>query len=293
MTELCHGVCLRIAYDGTGFHGWQAQEGLRTVQGQVEEAIVAMGLKHGRVRGCSRTDAGVHADDQVIAFSSDKLIEPRGWVLGLNDHLPAEIRVRDGRTCHPRFDPRFHTERKHYRYLVQCGFTPDPRFRNHAWHLGHRDTKRTIEVDGDASQFVDLKAMQVAAEQLVGTHDFVAFRASGDERATTTRTMRQVSVTTPWQGRPDLLAIDVVGDAFLKHMVRIMAGTLVDIGTGHLAVDAMATLLSPVADRTMAGQTAPACGLTLVKVTLGRFDGPLDDFGRPTQAPPWCVSGRS
>ena len=292
--EFRHGICLRIAYQGTGYHGWQAQPDLRTVQGEVENAIDAMGVGHGRVRGCSRTDAGVHARDQVISFASDKEIAPRGWLLGLNQHLPDDIAIRDARACFYRYDPRFHTEHKRYRYLVYCGAVRNPRLCNAAWHLNPSKTRHARPINSFvATDYLDIEAMKEAADVLLGTHDFKAFAASGDERETTERTMFEIKVQSLWQGDESVLAIDVVGNAFLKNMVRIMAGTLVDIGTGHMPVETMSTLIQSDADRTQAGQTAPAQGLTLVKVKLKRFDGPADSFGRATESAPWCISGES
>jgi len=278
-----HGVCLCVGYDGTDFHGWQAQPGLRTVQGALEEAIDEMGLEHSPVRGCSRTDAGVHALGQLASVACTHEVPPEGWVLGLNARLPPDVVVYEATPCFRRYNPRFHAKHKRYRYLVRVGRLRDPFVRRRAWQLGPRDRHHAAPADEDrAEAFLDVPAMARASEHFVGTHDFRAFRQSGDAREITERTLFSVDVSPRWEGRPDLLAIEVVGDAFLKHMVRIMVGTLVEVGQGRIDARAVSSMLGPEADRAHAGQTAPPQGLTLVEIALGRFDGPGDAFDRPT-----------
>jgi tRNA pseudouridine38-40 synthase len=134
--------------------------------------------------------------------------------------------------------------------------------------------------------YLDVEAMKAAAAHFVGTHDFHAFRQSGDQREIVVREMFEVNVLPEWNGRPDLVAMEVVGNSFMKNMVRIMAGTLVDVGRGWLSADAVPAMLQQDADRAQAGQTAPAHGLTLVEIELARFDGPGDAFDRPRAATP-------
>ncbi|MGB5351559.1 MAG: hypothetical protein WBN10_18270, partial [Polyangiales bacterium] len=129
-------------------------------------------------------------------------------------------------------------------------------------------------------------AMNAAAAHFVGTHYFRAFRQSGDQREIVVREMFEVNVLPNWSGRPDLVALEVVGNSFMKNMVRIMAGTLVDVGRGWLSAEAVPAMLHEDANRADAGQTAPAHGLTLVEIELGRFDGPGDAFDRPTVGEP-------
>lgn len=282
-----HGVCLCIGYDGTGFHGWQAQPGLRTVQGAIEEAIDELGLEHSPVRGCSRTDAGVHALGQLASFSCTHDVPHEGWTLGLNARLPEDVVVHDAAPCFRRYNPRFHAAEKRYRYLVRTGRHRDPLLRNRAWQLGLKEGRKNVPSDAVAvERFLDVEAMEHAAARFEGTHDFRAFRQSGDERETTERTMRSVEVHPRWAGRLDLVAIEVVGDSFLKNMVRIMAGTLVEVGQERFVPEDIDQMLGPNADRSLAGQTAPAHGLTLVDIELKRFDGPADAFDRPTEGTP-------
>lgn len=284
-----HGVCLCLGYDGTHYHGWQAQPGLRTVQGLLEEAIDEMGIEHGAVRGCSRTDAGVHALGQIASFACATEVPNEGWVSGLNARLPDDMVVHDARGCFRRYNPRFHAASKHYRYVVRCGQRRDPMLRHRAWQLGPKGMRKDVEswergvAVGD---YLDVDAMRGAAGHFVGEHDFRAFRQAADEREIVVRRMFDVSVHTPWQGREDLVAFDVVGNAFMKNMVRIMVGTLVDVGRGRMPPSAIPAMLREGADRADAGQTAPPQGLTLVEIELARFDGPADAFDRPTAADP-------
>jgi tRNA pseudouridine38-40 synthase len=270
--QLPHGVRLVIAYDGTDFSGWQHQPEQRTVQGCVEAALDAMGVRHSRVRGCSRTDAGVHASGQVIAFACERELPLRAWTIGLNGHLPADIAVREASPCAASYDPRFDATQKLYRYLVSIGETRDPLLRRTTWYvgprLGRRDRRPRRPIVDD---YLDLEAMRDAARRMLGTHDFHAFRALSDPREITVRTLFDLRVIEGFGGRDDLLALEVEGNAFLKNMVRILAGTLVDVGRHFFEPSYIDTLLSPDGHRTKGGPTAPAHGLCLVRVTLGRL----------------------
>lgn len=269
--EFPYGVCLTVAYEGTAFHGWQSQEGFRTVQATIEEAIDKLGVEHSALRGASRTDAGVHALGQIAAFGCKTEIPPEGWVRGLNDILPGDVLICEASACFRRFNPRWHASQKRYRYVLHCGELRDPFTRNTAWHLWPSECRK--DVRGQKSRvadYLDVEAMKAAAAHLVGTHDFRAFRGRGDERATTERTLPSVDVITPWKGRDDMLAIEVVGTAFLKNMVRILAGTLVDVGAKRRSADSIPPLLMDTATRGDAGQTAPPHGLTLIDIELGR-----------------------
>ncbi len=282
-----HGVCLCLGYDGTHFHGWQAQPGLRTVQGLIEEAIDELGVEHGPVRGCSRTDAGVHALGQLASFAAAIEVPPEGWTSGLNARLPDDVVIHDARPCYRKYNPRFHAKHKHYRYLVRCGARRDPMIRHHAWQLGPKGMRPDVrEREDRVEDFLDIDAMKAAAAAFVGEHDFHAFRQSGDEREIVVREMFEVEVRPGFDGRADLLAIDVVGNAFMKNMVRILAGTLVDVGRQRLSADAISSMLRAEADRADAGQTAPAHGLTLMHIELARYDGPGDAFDRITKGEP-------
>ena len=282
-----HGVCLCHGYDGTDFHGWAAQPGLRTVQGTIEEAIDEMGLEHSLVRVCSRTDAGVHALGQLASFACTHDVPREGWIHGLNARLPDDIVIHDAQPCFRRYNPRFHAAHKRYRYLVRVGRHRDPLLRKRAWQLGRKDGRKHAPPNGDfVEDYLEVDAIREASKHFLGTHDFRAFRQSGDQREILERTMFAIRVLPGWNGRRDLLAIEVIGNSFLKNMVRIMAGTLVEVGQGRIAPGDIQGMLHSGADRSDAGQTAPAHALTLVEIELARFDGPADAFDRPTVGVP-------
>jgi tRNA pseudouridine38-40 synthase len=249
------GVLLQVAYDGTAFHGWAAQAGTRTVEETLRGAVLALDPKAGALRGASRTDAGVHAEGQLAAFDAEASIPPRGWVLGLNQHLPDDVAVRAARLVPAAFSPRFSAKGKRYRYRVLLDAVRDPHMRTRAWRLG-----------GD----VDLLRLEREARSIEGTHDFAAFRSSGDERQNTVRTMRCVAIEREKDGA--LLGVVIEGDAFLYNMVRILVGTLLDVARGRLEEGTIARAIA-AKDRRLAGTTAPAHGLTLEEVFVELPEG--------------------
>ncbi|MDP3278108.1 MAG: tRNA pseudouridine(38-40) synthase TruA [Deltaproteobacteria bacterium] len=241
---------LIVRYDGMHLSGWQRQPGVRTVQQSLEQAIESMTATPTRVAGAGRTDAGVHAYAQVAAFKTESKISCMGWRLGLNSKLPKDVAVTDVRVVQDDYDPRRASGGKRYRYLICNTPTRDPMLRDRAWHI---------------HQPLDVERMQEAAKPLVGTHDFAGFRASDCERMSTKRTLFRVEILRDFRGSLGLIAIEVEGTAFLKNMVRIIAGTLVDIGRNRLAVTTLADVLAH-GDRTKAGITAVAHGLYLDEV---------------------------
>lgn len=244
-----HGVLLRVAYDGTHFHGWAPQTTQRTVCGVITEAITKM--VPGPIpmlRGASRTDAGVHAQDQVAAFDATHLIPPKGWLLGINQHLPEDVSIRSAASVEPGFEPRFRNIEKRYAYRVRCDRVRDPFSRTVAWRI---------------DQPIEIEKIRREAQAFVGTHTFGAFHSARDERTSFEREIRAVDVE--WNA-PDLV-IRVTGQAFLYNMVRIMVGTLVDIGRGHLEEGAVVRALASQ-ERRHAGMTAPPHGLLLEEIRL-------------------------
>lgn len=269
---MAHGVRLLLAYDGTAFAGWQYQPELRTVQGEVARAAARMTTHPVAIRGASRTDAGVHAEMQAAAFDSERLIAPDGWRKGLNKYLPEDISVRRADVVAEGYDPRYDAVNKLYRYVIEVGPARNPLRRHRAWHVhpgllaaGHRMAETAVDA-------FDVEVMAEAAQAFVGTHDFRAFRAASDPRERTTRTLSQVEVIPAWANDPRLLAIEVRGTAFLKNMVRIIAGTLVEVGRNRMTPETIAGLLVPGRERHDAGPTAPAHGLTLIEINLGRLE---------------------
>jgi tRNA pseudouridine38-40 synthase len=235
-----------VEYDGTDFSGWQRQPGRRTVQGVLEDAIREMTGESVFVRGAGRTDAGIHADGKVATFDLEVNIPPHGFLRGLNAALPADVALVDVALAGPDFDARFSARGKVYRYTAWAHFVRSPLRARRAWHV---------------REPLDTEAIRAAAAALVGDHDFRAFRASDCERRTTRRIVRRIDVDR--QGA--VLTIDVEATAFLKNMVRILVGTLIDIGRGRLETTAVARMLE-TGDRAAGGMTAPAQGLTLLRV---------------------------
>lgn len=245
-------VRLVVRYDGAHFAGWQRQRGVATVQEALEDAVATMVGERVTVRGAGRTDAGVHALAQVAAFHSPRAIHTRGWRLGLTSRLPPTVAVTDAREAQPDFDPRRASAGKRYRYLLHLGPIRDPMLHQRAWHIHGK---------------LDLEKLRNEAAHLVGTHDFSAFRASDCERDTTTRTLFRVALVEGFMGRDDLVAVEVEGTAFLKNMVRVIVGTLVDVARDRLAPGTVVARFAD-GDRTLAGITAPAEGLYLDEVWL-------------------------
>lgn len=232
------------------------------MQGVLGEAIARVARHEVEVRAAGRTDSGVHAEAQVAAFDTTRVqIEPQGWLLGVNKQLPHDVAIRAAARCAAGYTPRFDAIDKTYRYLVLAGDARHPLWHRRAWFVPDP---------------LDIDAMRDAAARFVGTHDFGAFRSANDGRPTTVRTIHTLAITTEHSGEPGLFAIEVRGSAFLKQMVRIIVGTLVDVGRGRRTVASTDALLVPGTRRELSGPTAPAHGLTLMHVTLGRASLPAD-----------------
>jgi tRNA pseudouridine38-40 synthase len=227
---------------------------VRTVEDTLRGAVLALDPRASRLRGTSRTDAGVHAEGQLVAFDSERDIPAKGWTLGLNQHLPEDLAVRASRSIPPSFSPRFASRGKRYRYRVLVDPVRDPRWRTRAWRVSE----------------VDPTLMGQEGAAAIGTHDFAAFRSAGDERDITTRTLTRVEVERG--DDPRLLSVVVEGSAFLYNMVRILVGTMVDVGRGRLAPGAVARALASH-ERRLAGITAPAHGLVLEHVFVDLPEG--------------------
>jgi tRNA pseudouridine38-40 synthase len=250
---------LVVEYDGTPFVGWQRQTNGLSIQEVLEAAALSLTGETAIVHGAGRTDAGVHARGQVATFHTDRPIELHGIRRGANSMLPEMIAVREVSEVPATFHPRFSATGKHYRYLLYRGADRSPRWRERAWH--HPQT-------------LDLEAMRTAAAALVGEHDFAAFRAIGCAAKTTVRKIHGIDVT---EAAEDLLIVDVRGTAFLRNMVRIVVGTLAEVGRGYRPASQVAEILA-AKDRALAGMTAPAHGLELMEIS---YDGSRDGVWRP------------
>lgn len=263
------GVLLTLAYDGTDFHGYQRQDGLRTVQSEVERALEKVDPWASRLRACSRTDTGVHALAQKAAFTGTRDMPAFAYWKELERHLPRDVAVVDAEECALDYEPRFDAVEKTYHYRVRVGPSRDPlRDRTH-FHLFRGMIRKGTRESTDVGVSLSLEAMREAASYLVGTHDFVAFRAAGDERKNTVRTIHELSIERE-EGTTDALRIVVRGNAFMKQMVRIISGTLLEVGRERREPSWVKTLVEPGKDRRHAGPTAPPQGLVLVSVVLGR-----------------------
>jgi len=265
-----HWVRLQLAYDGTDFAGWQSQPGQRTVQGELHSALDRVGIPHSDSYGASRTDAGVHAEAQMVSFGSTHVLAPASWILAINGELPPDIAVRAAFPAPYRYNPRHDALEKTYRYLAQLGPTRDPLWRRRAIWVGPRLSRHDLRVRRpEVRDWLHLDAMRDACRRLEGEHDFRAFRCYRDRREHTHRTLFEVAVEPDLLGQAGLLGIRVRGNGFMHNMVRILAGTLLDIGRGRCRPEAIDTMLGPDAKRSAVGPTAPARGLTLVSMTLG------------------------
>jgi tRNA pseudouridine38-40 synthase len=239
-------VRLTIEYDGTAYSGWQRQPNGRAVQQVVEEALSELLGQHVAVKSSGRTDAGVHARGMSAAIRTTSRLPLKAFIEGTNSFLPSDIAIVDACEASADFRPIGDALAKHYRYTILTSSVRSPLRRSYVWHIREN---------------LDLAAMQLAAAGFVGRHDFAAFRASNCSARTTIRRIDSVEVVR----EGDTIDIDVVGGGFLKNMVRVMAGTLADIGRGRFKPEHITWLLQN-GDRKKAGVTAPACGLCLIKV---------------------------
>jgi tRNA pseudouridine38-40 synthase len=237
---------ITLAYDGTRFVGWQRQAEGESIQGLLEDALARFEGAPVTAHGAGRTDAGVHALGQVASTRVTFLHDPRTLTRALNAHLPPDVRVVSVNDVDESFHARFSARAKTYRYQIRNTAVADPFDRAFVWHL---------------PEPLAQGEMAEAAAMLVGTHDFSAFRSVGSEVANSVRTVWR----SEWRSNDGLLTYEVSGDGFLRHMVRAVVGTLVEIGRGWRQPAEIAALVSG-ATRAEAGATAPPHGLFLVSV---------------------------
>ena len=260
---------LTIAYDGTNYAGWQRQANAQTIQQVLEDEITAIVGAHHPLNAAGRTDAGVHAAAQVASLTLDHPMPVEELMRALNARLRGgDIRIRSIEDTFAGFDARIYAKTKTYRYAIWNGATVNPFIRHVVWHVPAR---------------LDLDRMIRAATALAGEHDFAAFQGGGSAVVTTVRTVlaaelvemnihtdQAVAMSPLPEGAPysdgRFLRFEISGTGFLRHMVRIIVGTLVDIGRGQMDVEEMAAIIAS-RDRRRAGQTAPPHGLMLWQVT--------------------------
>jgi tRNA pseudouridine38-40 synthase len=239
-------VKLVLEYDGTRYVGWQVQPNGPSVQAEVERALATLHKAPRRVTGAGRTDAGVHARGQVASFAEPSPLPLDAYVKGMNALLPADVAVRAASLEPEGFDARRSATGKRYRYRLVVAPTRAPLSRLQAWQLFRP---------------LDLAAMRAGAAPLVGRHDFASFQAADCASAHAVREVRRLDVTETGDGAD----VVVEATAFVKHMVRNIVGTLVEVGRGRREAGSIPALLA-AADRTRAGRTAPPQGLVLEEV---------------------------
>ena len=239
-------IKLTIEYDGTNFNGWQIQKDKRTVQEEIQIALAKVLKEEVQITGSGRTDAGVHALGQVANFKTDKTIKPQELLFAINTMLPVDIVVLQVEEVEEDFNARNSAKKKHYRYVINNSKFPSALNAYREYHFKY---------------FLDTESMQMAADDLVGEHDYKAFCAAGSTVKDTTRTIHLLKVNR----LGDRVIIDIVGSGFLYNMVRIIVGTLLDIGSGKLDICTMKNMLE-TKDRTLGGRTAGPEGLYLVDV---------------------------
>ena len=234
---------LTIAYDGSAYHGWQIQPNGITVQETLQQALATMTGESLTVYGSGRTDAGVHAWGQVAHINTSTTIPLNGLWRGLNALLPDDIVIRSVETVTADFHARKSAKAKTYLYCIDNGPQPNPLTRLYSWNIRKN---------------LDISTIYKAADLLQGTHDFISFKAADGETATSVRTINKIRI---WK-RGSYLFIMIKANGFLKNMVRIIVGTLVEIGAGKRDWQSLAAILA-ARDRKMAGITAPGKGLML------------------------------
>ncbi|MGB5345004.1 MAG: tRNA pseudouridine(38-40) synthase TruA [Woeseia sp.] len=250
-------IAMGVEYDGTSYNGWQRQRVGHGVQEVLEKALAFVANDAVEVVCAGRTDAGVHATAQVVHFDTAAIRERRGWLLGVNSKLPDDINVCWVEFPTGDFHARYSATSRSYRYLILNRPVRSSLFRNRAWWVyGGLDAAR----------------MQEAASQLLGAHDFSAFRAAGCQASSAHRDISELRV----ERHDEWLTITVTANAFLQHMVRNISGLLVAVGSGAQSPDWAATVLAS-RDRKLGAVTAPPQGLTLIDVQYP------PDFGLPEQ----------
>jgi tRNA pseudouridine38-40 synthase len=245
-------IRLDLAYDGTGFRGWAAQRdpAIRTIQGELTRALEELLREPVSLSVAGRTDAGVHARGQVASFATSSSRTPTQVRDFLNGRFAPEVSLRDVRVVADGFDARFSASARAYRYLIYTGEAPDPFTGRFTWHLPGR---------------LDVTTMRRAGAVLVGSHDFASFCRHPGAGRPTVRDLERLTI----RRQGDLVVIGLRANAFLHQMVRIVVGTLVQVGQGRLSVEDVARIVD-AKDRSEAPKAAPASGLTLERVVYGR-----------------------
>jgi tRNA pseudouridine38-40 synthase len=243
---------LLIQYDGTDFHGWQAQEGLRTVQGEFMRVLARLDDGDVTIHGSGRTDAGVHAEGQVASVQLQRVITPQTLRNAINGNLGRDVRVLFAEVATPEFHARYSALSKTYVYRLVHGPVMSPFWSRFA----HQEARH-----------IDLERMRACAELCKGEHDWTAFSAAQSDAESRVRTITRLDLAAGWdeRGQCHLIEFKVTASGFLRYMARSIVGTLLAAGRGEIDADTVKLALRS-GDRNLAGPTAPACGLTLLRV---------------------------
>jgi len=248
-------IALGLEYDGTAYNGWQRQRTGEGVQTCVEAALSKVANEKIEVICAGRTDTGVHASGQVVHFDTSSERGSRGWLLGANSNLPDDVSVIWAQSVDDSFHARFSATSRTYHYLILNRLERSPLYRHRAWWVYDP---------------LDAERMHAAAQALMGRHDFSAYRAAGCQASTPNREITSIAITRS----EDWIWLEVSANAFLQHMVRNIAGTLVAVGRGDESDDWAGVVLAG-GDRKKGGAAAPPHGLTLVEVGYpAEFDLP-------------------
>lgn len=240
-------IALMVEYDGSQYHGWQAQAGLRTVQGELENALSGVADHEIKIVCAGRTDTGVHATNQLIHFDCENERSTRSWVYGTNSFLPKDACVKWAKEVSDSFHARYSALSRRYRYIIYNNAIRPSLFRSSVtWQYRQ----------------LDHRLMQQAGQFLLGEHDFTSFRSMECQSKTPMRNVTHLQVSR----HGDFLVIDITANAFLHHMVRNIAGVLMSVGSGRQTVPWVKDILI-AKDRKLGAETAPPYGLYLVAVT--------------------------
>jgi tRNA pseudouridine38-40 synthase len=250
-------IKILLQYDGTNYSGWQIQKKDTTIQGLLEDAVFSVTSQRVRVTGAGRTDAGVHALEQAAVFGTDSGLEPDVLHRALNANLPDDIRIIHSEECPADFHPRYDAKNKIYSYLISRTGPYSVFLKRYSWQMPYQLNSDT---------------MRTAAGYLIGKQDFSSFRASGCSSKHPVREIMDISISETdsiefiaLRFNAPVIKISIQANAFLRHMVRNIVGTLVEIGRGNFPPEKMKETLE-AKDRRIAGITAPACGLFLEKI---------------------------
>lgn len=243
---------LTLQYDGTDFHGWQMQGEQRTVQGELARVLALIEGGAVTIHGSGRTDAGVHAEGQVASVRLQRRISPEKLCAAINGNLARDVRVIGAEVVADDFHARYSARGKTYRYRIFNAAYVSPFWFRYAQHEARR---------------LDLERMRACARLFLGQHDWTAFSAAESEPKRRVRHVTRLEVSERWdeRGRGRLIEIEVSADGFLRYMVRSIAGTLMEVGRGRLGEEVVEQAIRG-GERELAGATAPACGLTLMRV---------------------------